>query len=97
MTPDGCRPPRRDGRVKAPRRGRRGPPHRSWGVIHTRVVRGRDYPHFAPWTLVGRRLVRVAAGHLALDHALGDEVFLDAPPKLVGLRRVEMDVLLQLQ
>src|SRR5262245_13608983 len=38
-------------------------------------------------------LVRVPAGHLAFDHALHDHVLLDAPAQLVGLRGVEVDVL----
>ncbi len=39
----------------------------------------------------------MAAGHLALDHALHDHVLLDPPPELVRLRRVEVDELLELE
>ena len=41
--------------------------------------------------------VRVAAGHLALDHALHDHVLLDPAAELVRLWRVEVDVLLELE
>ena len=41
--------------------------------------------------------VRVAAGHLALDHALHHHVLLDPSPELVRLRCVEVNVLLELE
>ena len=39
----------------------------------------------------------MAARHLPLDHPLHDHVLLDPPAQLVRLRRVEVDVLLELE
>ena len=69
------------------------------GVFHIGAPGHRRMSTFGPAGTLGTdcRLVRVAAGHLALDHPLHDEVLLDPPAQLVRLRRVEVDVLLELE